>query len=558
MKARWLLCLMAIPLMFASCAASPPPQAAQPKAISTFECIGLYWSPPGGGADKRVLVAYRKQGAREWKEALPMKYNPIKGTDEDLADYRGSIVNLKPGTKYEIKLTLEGTATTTRLSASTWSEHFPVGKTVKVGDRSTALILTESGKPDGYLLIDGRGATIDVDDKADSCIEVRANYIIIRGFTLKNAKKYGIRLYDCHDVVIEDCDISGWGEVTKYGFGVDYQAGVYSTSHALRRVVVQRCRIHDPRSGANNWGQKNPINATWTPLDSPDMYHPSGPQGIAFEESEGNHVIRYNEIFSHPGHYFNDILGYGWNSSYRGFPGADSDIYGNYLANNWDDGIEAEGGDRNVRIWNNYLEEVYGPIANAANSIGPLYIWQNVSGRCYSPPTSIYGQYGPFIKMGAAGDFSWMTGHTYVFNNTVLQPNGEGAGGLGTGSNPDWDGRVIRHCTTRNNILHVRPGHRSISVNSRNSDIDFDYDLCSGSYPKGQEAHGLKGTPTYGPRFGFDRKTMRGNFQLSPKSLGYRAGVRIPNFCDGSEHPDMGAHQSGAPDMQYGVRAGAR
>src|SRR4051812_39899943 len=73
----------------------------QPFAIPTFHCLGLYWSPPGGAADKPVLVRYRPQGASEWQEALPMRYHPIAGTDEDLTDYRGSIVHLSPGTSYE-------------------------------------------------------------------------------------------------------------------------------------------------------------------------------------------------------------------------------------------------------------------------------------------------------------------------------------------------------------------------------------------------------------------------------------------------------------------------
>ena len=35
-----------------------------------------------------------------------MRYNPIPGTDEDLTDYRGSIVDLTPATSYEIQFTL--------------------------------------------------------------------------------------------------------------------------------------------------------------------------------------------------------------------------------------------------------------------------------------------------------------------------------------------------------------------------------------------------------------------------------------------------------------------
>ena len=66
-----------------------------PFAIPTFNCLGLYWSPPGGGADKEVLVRFRPAGATAWKEGLAMRYNPIPDTDEDLTDYRGSIVYLE-------------------------------------------------------------------------------------------------------------------------------------------------------------------------------------------------------------------------------------------------------------------------------------------------------------------------------------------------------------------------------------------------------------------------------------------------------------------------------
>ncbi|MFQ6048382.1 MAG: hypothetical protein ACE5K7_03350, partial [Phycisphaerae bacterium] len=94
--------------------------AAQPQAqdltktalaIPTFHCLGLYWSPEGGSAEREVVVRYRRQGSEAWSEALPMRYNPIPGTDEDLADYRGSIVHLQPATSYEIELTLAGTQT---------------------------------------------------------------------------------------------------------------------------------------------------------------------------------------------------------------------------------------------------------------------------------------------------------------------------------------------------------------------------------------------------------------------------------------------------------------
>src|SRR5512140_1853476 len=116
-----------------------------PLAIPTFNCLGLYWSPPGGGADQEVLVKFRPQGAPRWQEGLPMRYNPIDKTEEDLADYRGSIVYLAPATTYEIQLTLAGTSTSTNFTARTWSEDFPTGEKVAVKDRNTPLVVTESG-----------------------------------------------------------------------------------------------------------------------------------------------------------------------------------------------------------------------------------------------------------------------------------------------------------------------------------------------------------------------------------------------------------------------------
>lgn len=71
-----------------------------------------------------------------------------------------------------------------------------------------------------------------------------------------------------------------------------------------------------------------------------------------------------------------DGIGGADNFSTKGFPWADSDIYGNRISHVYDDAIEAEGANRNVRIWGNYLDRVFVPIANAATSIGPLYVWR--------------------------------------------------------------------------------------------------------------------------------------------------------------------------------------
>jgi len=158
-----------------------------PFAIPTFHCLGLYWSPAGGGTNRQVLVRYRQAGGRDWRAALPMRYHPIPNTDEDLADYRGSIVYLTPAATYEVQLTLEGTTTATNLTATTWSGNFPVGEAIQVADRTEPLALTESGTSTAWRVYDGRGTIIDVRHRHDACVTINASHIILRGFTLRGA-----------------------------------------------------------------------------------------------------------------------------------------------------------------------------------------------------------------------------------------------------------------------------------------------------------------------------------------------------------------------------------
>ena len=526
------------------------PTAGEPLAIPTFHCLGLYWSPPGGAADKEVLVRYRRQGTSGWKQGLPMRYNPIANTDEDLTDYRGSIVHLTPATTYEVQLTLAGTSTTANLTAATWSEDFPMGETVHVRDRDTPLAITESGTPDAYRVYDGRGATIDMHHRHDNCITIDASYVIIRGLTLKGAgaadnpssKPVGaVLITGGHDIVIEGCDISDWGRLNpKTGFGFNYESAILSYCASLERLVIQRCKLHDPSFDGSNWYEpKYPT-------------HSRGPQCISLFNAGGNHVIRYNECWSDMEHMFNDIIGGGSNGSYRGSPGPDSDIYGNFVSHCWDDGLEVEGGSRNVRVWDNYITQCMMMIRNAADSNGPLYIWRNVCARSQWQPDAGGGY---FLKMGFAGGEQWMTGHMYLFHNTIFESDEWlPTGALG-------GGRIVKHTVSRNNILHVRsPQNHSISNNEKNVDNDYNYDLLNGQVPPGQEAHGVRGEPVYAEGAGLDPATKVGRFQLAPGSPGVNAAQAIPNFSDGYEGkaPDVGAHQRGTPPIRYGVEATQR
>jgi hypothetical protein len=455
--------------------------------------------------------------------------------------YRGGIVNLEPGTEYEIELSLEKTKQEQTLKVRTWSEDFPIKQKVAVSDSGQTLVIEQGGTAAGYVVYappEGRQtAVIDVNNGKEHCIEVRASFVIIRGLTLKGAGVHGIRIFDgCHDVVIEGCDISGWGRIAEDGWGRDYDSAVYSRARDLTRVIVQRNYMHHPRSNSNNWRQSRPAPG------KRESSHPEGPQIICLWDSEGNHVFRYNTVDSDDTHYYNDIFGAGANFSVRGFPNRDSDIYGNRLSHCWDDTIESEGANCNVRIWGNYSTDCYVAIATAGTSVGPLYVWRNISGAMAVAP----GQWGGgFLKtsniMGG--------GRIFVFHNTVLQPLEKGKDGMvsaGARTGLGWGGPMV-NVTSRNNILHVT--QRSFQVRNDEPLADYDYDLYRGPLPSERhEKHGVTGAPVY---------AAGQPHALAENSPGHDAGVRIANFNDDFRDaaPDMGAEELGGRPLEFGVDA---
>src|SRR6185436_4367629 len=182
-------------------------------------------------------------------------------------------------------------------------------------------------------------------------------------------------------------------------------------SEELVRVTVQRNRMHDPRYSANSWTDG----------------HPAGPQAITFSYCGGNHVFRWNEIYSTGANRFNDGMGGEDNFTTTGFPNADSDIYGNRITQTWDDGIEAEGGNRNVRIWGNYLDRTATGIATTVTSKGPVYIFRNVWSRnqFYQNVSTDADERQPLFKSGS--DSSLGDGRRYLFHNTMLQATQAGS-----------------------------------------------------------------------------------------------------------------------------------
>ncbi len=504
-----------------------------PRAVPTFESIGLYWSPGSDPGAAGCEVKFRKAGERDWRDGLPLWFDRRDG------ECRGSLVHLQPGTAYEVKVAAEAP-----IHAKTWNERFPVAKkvTLPAGVLTGTLSITQGGSASGYVLYEASpaGTTIDVADEHNHNVIIAASYVILRGVVLKGAKRDAIDLRKgAHDVVIEDNDISGWGRLKKtndkgWQIGVDMDSGIRANcrhENKVERIIVQRNRIRDPRYGANSW--------SWG--------HPSGPQGITFSHCGGNHVIRHNEITSSdPQRYFNDAIGGEDNFTDAGFPHSDTDIYGNFIQGAWDEGIEAEGANRNVRIWGNYIDHAFIAIASTVTHHGPLYLFRNVFNRSrkLSERPADADDRGPMFKAGASPQFGH--GRRYVFHNTALQappaegarlPQGAGNGIAGNTNQP------LTNTISRNNIFQVwKPGWESIRE-AGGSGNDFDHDLYNGKVPPGAQRNGVRDLPAY-----------ESGLALSGRGPGVDRGARIPNFNDDYKGaaPDIGAQEAGGAPMKFG------
>ncbi|CAA9312792.1 MAG: hypothetical protein AVDCRST_MAG07-610 [uncultured Frankineae bacterium] len=536
---------------------APPAEAASSATlIPTFSSVSVYWSPSGGSSGTKATVHYRPRGADSWKRGTDLSFDgrALAGRPRE---YRGSLLGLRAGTTYDVKLALSGTSRTVTQQVKTWSERFPIGKRIELPRSSSKPVeITQVGRADGYVLVtgpDGGPATIDVRNAYDYSLRIRSSaYVIVRGLTLKGGKKHGLVLGggiedSVSDVVVENNRISGWGSKDGSGFGVDRHAGIYSQSTGMTRIVVQGNRIGPPRTTANSWAQRHNGSR-----------HPTGPQGILFRRGPGNNVIRYNDVVGDATHHFSDAIGGTANFSRNGFPGRDSDVIGNYVAYAWDDGIEAEGGGMNVRVTGNYLTEVYHAFGMSVVSMGPLYAVRNVQDVARGSATATHGQ--AMFKMGgrSSGGTWYGDGRTYLFHNTALKPR---VGPQNRKAIEAGDGRTLRNLVSRNNILRTGApsGSYSISDDSRSPSNSYDHDLYNGLIraASGAEPRGVKAEPVHVSGWGMDAETRAGAFSLAPGSRGVDRGVALPGINDGwaGRAPDPGAHETGTGKVTYGAQA---
>ncbi len=516
-----------------------PPSLTGIEVVPTFQSAGISVGVAGDPSPEfKVRVSWRKKGEGAWNRGADL----VPVLHEEAC--RGSLVGLDPGVAYEVRTDLEDARFGSGLlqasqeqTFSTWSETVPVGRVIELpaGEVTEPLAISEQGSETGWIVYrgnPGRPTILNVRGGSNQAVLIDgAAFVLLENVTIRGGDKYGVVVQNSHDIRIRRCEISGWGEkgtpdeklkdglyVDSAGKLINWQAGVRINPNTSR-VVVEENFIHSPRGTANSWRYG----------------HPAGPEGVVINSTEGNHVVRNNDIIGSESHWWNDAIESMYNERRNGGPHRDTDISGNVLAFSNDDGTELDGGQINVRFFDNWIQWALCGVSCAPNLAGPSYVFRNLIVLGDERNKANFG-----FKLGGAKFKN--QGLSHLTNNTVVSENaGLSTGHYGPGPSPVF---------SRNNVF-------AAPMINLTPPFGKYYDLDNDLFPEGGLLGGNDSVEVHAvlaePRF---MDASRGDFRLQEGTPGTSAGVFLEGFHSGDPglRPHMGAFQAAAEKGDFPKR----
>ena len=566
-----LACAMFLPAAaFAENAAAPlgDPVLERP----TLRSLGAYWIIRGDdNKNATVRVDYRKTGEAAWRQGPPLfrvakgahegkEYESLLKVPDDAWLFAGSVLMLEPKTQYELKLTLadpDGGSAAKTLAARTIAEPTApangriryvmpgddggngtkadpfkglaeADKNAKPGDifiltpgvyQNTRLLKSgERGKPiiwrgsgDGKTIIDGQGG-------ARAVVAIELHDVWFEGLTIRNAK-YAI------------------------------------VAHGSERLVLRRSHIHGVDFGlAATKNEKDTVNDYFISdnlFEGPSTWPRS--EGIedrrAIQVTGAGHVVAYNRF-----------RGFGDAIDTMPSPRVEAiDFHNNEIDLMTDDGIEADYSQRNVRIFENRLINVFQGISVQPVYGGPVYVVRNVMYNvCVEP-----------FKMHNGPSGAIMLHNTVVKNKAPLLL---------------WTSKPISNCVYRNNLFVGTSDRYAFENQAPAEDCDYDYDAFVGGpfemflkwnnerfktindvrakapiYKHAvhiESSNGLFASGATPPQDEKSKVAAPPDLRLASGTAVIDAGQPLSGINDGfsGKAPDLGAYELGAPLPHYGPR----
>lgn len=399
----------------------------------------------GQDEESTATVKFRANDDTYWREGLDLSWEPIYGS------FAGSIVYLEADTTYHIEVTVTdayGDTVEHSFQTTTKPNTPPIDQNkiyylseIYSGGQLDLEALNIEGSADGYAKIIGDGPVIEAGSDVLAAVNIGNNsYVMLENLNVKGGQRYGIFAKKAHHIWIKGCNVSEYGREavdirngvayssTTNNSPINYDSGIYLERSGI--AVIEECEVHSPNLGANSWAVGHPKGANalqvWAYHDS-DAYR-------------GEFIVRNNRFYGAPDHRFNDVIEGRKNFERRGGFVKNSAIYGNYLAYANDDLIEIDGGQQNVLVYDNEMEQGYAGISIAPNTLGPSYIFHNYIHNLGDET----GKEWTAIKAG--GLISKPAGRTFIFENVIdVERNGIAASKVNNDTT-FW-------ITTQNNII---------------------------------------------------------------------------------------------------------
>ena len=389
-----------------------PRKSCRLEVIPQFHSAGIYLRNCSSSDPSKfkAKLSFKKQQDKDFQSVkLPISY------DFNAREMRTSLLELDEDTVYDFCLQISDNGKNEELNGTfrTRSSNYPIAETIVVEKLPFKF---KSGTAAGSIrYTTPPGTVLDGGNTSRCAINLdRLEYVILDNMEIKGGRIESISVKHANNIVIRNCNISNFGRVGIHRPDIDgrYYEKNYSINNDCgirifnsRRITVENSVIHSPRGNANSWF----------------YFHPSGPNAIHIGDAQQT-VLRGNDLFGSTFHRWNDAVESKGNGKLSGGVGSDAEIYGNYFAVCNDDGMELDGGQRNVRFACNKSEDTLCGVSAAPCLIGPSYIWNNLF--CGKGDAYFYKASGIKNNYSVSG-----TGTIYLFNNTILDYN-DGIGGF--------------------------------------------------------------------------------------------------------------------------------
>jgi hypothetical protein len=403
----------------------------------TLQNATIEWTYSGdNNANGWVSLRYRARGETTWQVGMPLR-RILAGSSSGFSwatRHSGSLFDLKPGTTYDVELSLldpDGGSVMRSTTITTRSvPAAAVNATFKNATPSTlAAILASANAGDVVQLAAGSYAAFSLERDGAA-----GRPLVIRG-TPGAVISGEINVLNRHDVMLDSVTVNGHIRFN----GTNNMTVVRSTVNANASVRNGNGITSELRS-QNAYIADNVVTGTTTWADS-SLGVSGNNRGEGIEVTGPGHVIMNNRVSG-----FRDAI-----SLMEDDEAVDQhsiDILNNDISAAADDGVEADFCFHNCRIMRNRLTNVFIGLSSQPSLGGPTYFIRNVMFNVAHVAFKLYrGSYGDVILHntvvkggdGFAVNTDTPVGRLYTRNNLFIGGPGGSFGGYSSGSGrPVW------------------------------------------------------------------------------------------------------------------------